>query len=166
MSDKFVTFKTCTTCKTRKHFSKFYTDKRRKGGLCSRCIKCERVAQKGYREKNKSATRIQSKVWYQKNKSSVLKKQKVYYREKKKQNLLLAKYGITLEDYEQMFLEQNGCCAMCGQHESKFRRNLCVDHDHETGRVRGLLCDVCNLRLGYLENIEFVTKAKLYLITH
>ncbi len=54
-------------------------------------------------------------------------------------------YGITLEDYNKMFIEQNGLCKGCYTHASQLNRGLFVDHDHATGKVRGLLCSNCNL---------------------
>lgn len=67
-------------------------------------------------------------------------------------------YGITVEDYDRMLAEQNGVCAICRQDEptahgrtgTRFR--LSVDHDHETGRVRGLLCQKCNRAIGLLND--------------
>lgn len=55
-------------------------------------------------------------------------------------------YGITLEDYERMFVEQSGVCAVCGVEPSNAR--LHIDHDHTSGVVRGLLCFNCNSILG------------------
>lgn len=63
---------------------------------------------------------------------------------------LRKKYGISLEDYDAMHDEQRGVCAICGNEESQ-NRHLSVDHDHETGRVRGLLCGSCNTKLGWFE---------------
>jgi hypothetical protein len=60
-------------------------------------------------------------------------------------------YGITLIEYDQMLKEQFGVCAMYGRADSSGRR-LCVDHDHQTGEVRGLLCMRCNSGLGFFEN--------------
>jgi hypothetical protein len=56
-------------------------------------------------------------------------------------------YGITAEDYAAMWARQGGVCALCGGDNE--RRALSVDHDHQGGNVRGLLCDKCNLMLGY-----------------
>jgi hypothetical protein len=63
-------------------------------------------------------------------------------------------YGITLAQYAAMFKRQKGRCALCltkkvGQRRKK---NLCVDHDHKTGRVRGLLCFRCNRALGLFQD--------------
>lgn len=59
---------------------------------------------------------------------------------------------ISLEDYNRIFDAQNGCCAICGRHQSELDKRLSVDHDHETGEVRGLLCHGCNLGLGYFKD--------------
>lgn len=60
------------------------------------------------------------------------------------------RYGITPEDYDRMLEEQGGVCAIC-EGACPTGRRLAVDHDHETGRVRGLLCVNCNQRLAWLE---------------
>ena len=63
-------------------------------------------------------------------------------------------YGITLKDYNNMFAEQEGCCACCGRHQTEFTRALAVDHCHESGQVRALLCTHCNTAYGSLEENE------------
>lgn len=60
---------------------------------------------------------------------------------------LLALYGISILEYENILKRQNGICKICG-HVCKTGRNLAVDHDHKTGRIRGLLCNKCNTGLG------------------
>jgi hypothetical protein len=77
-------------------------------------------------------------------------------------------YGITLEQYKEMLKEQNGLCAICGNPETdkigETLSTLAVDHDHETGRVRGLLCKKCNTAIGlFFENIDTIKKAIKYL---
>lgn len=63
-----------------------------------------------------------------------------------------------------MFAEQNGCCAICGDHQSNQARSMAVDHCHETGRVRGLLCMKCNTGIGKLgDSPELLRKAIAYL---
>lgn len=60
----------------------------------------------------------------------------------------LKKYGLTIDDYEALLKEQKGVCAFCkGDSNDK---NMHVDHDHSTGKVRGILCGKCNRGLGYL----------------
>lgn len=59
-------------------------------------------------------------------------------------------YGLTAEAYQQMLEEQNFVCGICNNVTEG--QELCVDHDHATGRVRGLLCRPCNTALGLLED--------------
>lgn len=59
-------------------------------------------------------------------------------------------YGITLDEYNHIFTSQGNCCAVC-QHTS---RRMHVDHDHQTGRIRGILCHNCNIALGLLQDNE------------
>jgi len=73
-------------------------------------------------------------------------------------------YGITLEEYNQMFAEQDGCCKICKRHQSEFKGRLNIDHCHSTGRVRSLLCNQCNQALGLVrENKEVVKNMLEYL---
>lgn len=75
------------------------------------------------------------------------------------------KYGLTDEAYTAILLAQGGGCAICGgQSRSKKKGTLCVDHDHKTGLVRGLLCDVCNQAIGlFCDSPERMRKASSYL---
>jgi len=59
----------------------------------------------------------------------------------------LKTYGLTPEDYERMLNEQKGTCAVC--HCPPFKHRMIIDHDHKTGKVRGLLCHRCNSALGH-----------------
>jgi hypothetical protein len=71
------------------------------------------------------------------------------YRAQKRSSWLKSRYGITLQDYEQTLTEQGGGCALCGRKPGKIA--LHVDHDHTTGRVRGLLCHQCNWYMGTVD---------------
>ena len=74
------------------------------------------------------------------------------------------KYGITIEDYNRLFEEHDGCCAICGRHQTELVRKLHIDHDHNTGKIRGLLCYNCNDGLGrFRDNPELLNKAVEYL---
>jgi len=73
-------------------------------------------------------------------------------------------YGITLADYDIMFEQQCGVCAICGKPQPKQFHRLAVDHDHVTGKVRGLLCQSCNGMLGLAkDNITTLCDAIKYL---
>lgn len=81
---------------------------------------------------------------------------------------LLRLYGITLERYERMLDAQGGVCAICKLPETaKHARNLAVDHDHDTGAIRALLCMRCNTVLGVLrDSPELAERLAEYLETH
>lgn len=95
-----------------------------------------------------------------------------HYRNRDRENaehrayLFRVKYGITPEQYEDLSEKQNGGCAIC-QRPCPSGRRLAVDHDHETGRVRGLLCMDCNQGLGkFGDDISRLKAAVQYLTTH
>lgn len=78
----------------------------------------------------------------------------------------LRKYGLTKHDYEKLLAFQKGRCAICNRLplEVSTRENLVVDHDHETNKVRGLLCHVCNAAIGLLQDrIDILLAAADYL---
>ncbi len=70
--------------------------------------------------------------------------------------------------YERMYEEQNGLCAICNGEESCYRnQHLAIDHNHETGKIRALLCSTCNRALGlFKDSIEVLESAKNYLLKH
>lgn len=76
-------------------------------------------------------------------------------------------YGLSLRDYELMFIQQGGTCAICGKHADEQVRRLAVDHDHATGVIRALLCDACNIALGgFRDDPELLLAAASYLREH
>ena len=110
-------------------------------------------------ERDKKKYREDPEFRKRKNKCS-----KKYSKSKLAKNALLKRtYGITLEQYDQMFDQQNGVCAICGGTNSDGKR-LSVDHNHTTNKVRKLLCQRCNVGLGFIEDGIFMAKAKLYLV--
>lgn len=77
---------------------------------------------------------------------------------------LMKTYGITIDQYNILFLKQEGKCLICGKHQQELKMTLRVDHDHNTGKTRGLLCHSCNTAIGLMEeNIDTLTKAVQYL---
>ena len=77
---------------------------------------------------------------------------------------LKARYGITLETYNDMLFEQDGVCKICkGKNNSK--QSLAVDHCHKTGKIRGLLCSPCNIMLGHSKDNKLtLQEAIMYLM--
>lgn len=85
-------------------------------------------------------------------------------KDSKKNRAYLRIYGLGLKDYNKMFAKQEGHCAICGIHQSELKIALHIDHNHETGRNRGLLCHQCNIGLGVFEdNAERLERAAEYL---
>jgi len=81
--------------------------------------------------------------------------------EQRRASRIRRKYGIAYEEYLLRLSAQGGRCLLC-----KSPGDLCVDHDHATGRVRGLLCRSCNLALGYLrDDVTVLRRAIKYLAT-
>lgn len=83
----------------------------------------------------------------------------------------IAQYGVDAEWYERTLAEQGGGCAICGETEAYKRggrtRRLPVDHDHETGQARAILCDACNHAIGHVrENPDIAIGVAMYLIQH
>ena len=112
------------------------------------------IANKKYAqsEKGKAAFARAGAKYYAKNKEKIEDKR------------LQKKYGITLTEWNLRFDDQEGCCAICGVHQSELKRVLVVDHDHETDKVRGLLCTPCNTSLGrFGDNLEGLMRAVNYL---
>lgn len=131
---------TCESCKYKsKVRNRKQTEKRKKEGLCYRCNK--HIGRYGICQD--CSSRDSSKL------------RRYSYNRNLKKN-----FGITIEDYERMYNSQNGRCAICerplgraGDCGEKHRDGsvLCVDHCHQTGHIRGLLCTDCNLGLGHFE---------------
>lgn len=87
-----------------------------------------------------------------------------YTREMYRRTNLKRKYGITLEQFEELLKKQNNCCAICLKHESDHKTKFHVDHNHKTGEIRGLLCNFCNRRvIGRHTNADIFERATAYL---
>jgi CRISPR/Cas system-associated protein Cas10 (large subunit of type III CRISPR-Cas system) len=78
-----------------------------------------------------------------------------------RESFLFKKYGITLKEYNTLLNNQNYTCAICKKPPQTKNRRLCVDHNHSTGEVRGLLCDLCNTALGKLQDDIGILKAAI-----
>jgi len=141
---------------------------------------------KAYRTKNKDSLAVKSKEYNIRTKDRKKEYDKTYYKnnidkimeytwrtkEHSDNYRLSKKFGISLEEYNTMLKKQHGVCAICTKEEviktkkGNFRK-LAVDHDHITGKVRGLLCSNCNTSLGgFQDDIKTLEKALKYLKKH
>lgn len=96
------------------------------------------------------------------------KYQKSHIQEKKEYDLK-RKFGITQEEYNKILKDQNSVCFLClnvetRKHKNTITQRLSIDHDHKTGKIRGLLCNNCNRGIGLLQdNSEILKRAVFYL---
>lgn len=141
----------------------------------------DKEQRKAYREANKeriraydrayrAGNRALSKAYRDENKEQINERKRACYeatRERVKSQRRMRAYGINDIRYNEILARQNNCCAICNTHKSELKKDLSVDHDHNTGKVRGLLCNNCNIGIGLLkDSSEVVHKAHLYLIHH
>lgn len=95
-----------------------------------------------------------------------------YTPEQRRGRRIKSRYGITADQYEAMVAERGGICDICKQPPSAentrahWNGKLCIDHCHDTGKVRGLLCNDCNLAVGYGKNPDVLIRAAEYLRLH
>lgn len=144
----------CVRCLKVKQIIDFWADYRRPDNLKAHCKDCDTT-------KVRKKERIKSEKSNNKNISSKLSFDKTT---KNKQIDLKRHYGITLEYYDFLFTQQIGCCAICGVSQGELKSPLCVDHDHITKEVRGLLCHNCNRGIGYLkEDCNTIFNSIIYL---
>jgi hypothetical protein len=112
-----------------------------------------------YIKKNKEKHRERNKKWRRNNPEydynygvEYRKKNAEIIKTKKRDYVLRKTYGLSTEKYNEIFERQNGKCAICNKHQKELSRPLNVDHCHSTNKIRDLLCDRCNLTVGYVEN--------------
>lgn len=111
---------------------------------------------KAYMARNREHKNAYNRVYYKKRRME----DPLYSR---KQDLRSA-FGISLEDYNTIWESQLGACAICRRAKTESDRTFDVDHSHETGAVRGILCRDCNLGLGrFKDNPELLREAVKYL---
>lgn len=131
--------KKCSKCQTLKPIDEFYTRKSKPVAKCKPCIWAKQ------------------KEWYGQTKPA--------------RKIALKRYSMTTSEYDSILGLQGGVCKLCGSqatvpysNTNSTIRALSVDHDHGTGKIRGILCGNCNLGLGYFrDKIELLEKAIQYL---
>lgn len=167
--------KLCKGCNTEKSLDNFYANHKQKDLKYNKCIPCVTKMNKEYRDNNKEKTRKLSLDYYykkgrekrQENKDQI---NKTYRERKRHMRYKIKKYfNLTLDEYNQMFIERDNKCDICNNPESAKHQNgktraLALDHCHETGKIRGLLCTSCNRGIGLLkDNITLLENAVEYL---
>lgn len=136
--------RTCTACNQEKPLSAYSKDKRR--GHQARCKECRKAEVNAWRVKNRESYNASERRRYAESPA-------------KWERHLRSKYGITAAEYAKRLDQQHGCCAICKASAESLGQTLAVDHDHETGAVRGLLCAECNRMLGCAKDRPEVLRA-------
>jgi len=162
--------KVCTKCKIPRELISYRKDKSRKDGLHPHCNICNNQVQRAWYDKNKKVAKQQARKSYHNNKSKISERRKTDRKahpekytdasklryDPAKNKLNSWKYAgmknMSHERYDEMLKNQKHACAICKKSQTCFKRKLCVDHNHSTGEVRGLLCDACNRGIGYLKD--------------
>jgi hypothetical protein len=152
---KRVGYRICTQCLTEFPTSEFV-------GSGGRCRDCRRQTNRFYYERHREDIIAKAAAWNAANRPTRRRKMKNEWRQASRDKFLQRAYGIDQEGYDRMLLEQGGLCAICrGDNRGRI---LHIDHCHETGRVRGLLCNHCNVGIGMLgDSPERCDEAAAYL---
>ena len=121
-----------------------------------------------YVRANKLKVSRSKKVWADKNRETLREKARIYYhasyKRRAREAQLMREFGITMEEYEHILDAQGGVCAICEGESDARGRDFAVDHDHFTGKIRGILCRGCNVGIGNLkEDVETLKRAIKYL---
>lgn len=175
--------KKCNVCSRTKSLDEFYKDKKMVSGVRNNCKACHIEQETNRYHDNREHTpdfyseSKRKKPSVPRPKSQKRARKPYRYADGRKGNDTshphyiridsCRKLGITIYDYEKMYEEQGGRCKICNIHESELKKKLGIDHCHNTGTVRGLLCFNCNVGIGHLRDdpeillkaIEYITSA-------
>lgn len=138
--------KICTKCNVNKPLENYYNSPTGKFGKNSWCKECEKIKRRNYVAKNPDLIRDRQLLG-------------------KRRSL----YGLTQEQFEDIYKNQKGLCYICEEvldldRKGCDKRKCVVDHDHNTGEIRGLLCRLCNQGLGlFKDNNKILERAIMYL---
>ena len=155
--------KTCSKCGVSQPFSNFHKRSGTKNGYVSHCKSCRtetrkteywkdpeklRNIAKEARLKDPEKFKLRSKIW------------KLNNPDKVKNGSLKLKYNISIEDFNLMMKNQNRCCAICKE-SFVDAKSTHVDHSHDSGKVRSILCKWCNLGLGHFKDNIYILKSAI-----
>jgi hypothetical protein len=167
-----VVKKVCTECGEPKPLDEYWNHPTGKYGKRPRCKECLRKENAEFEKTYRPSRQEKSHEWYERNKEAVKEKalaggrRWVYKPDNKRNHNLKTRYGITAKEYDALLEAQDGKCAICSRKMDEGRR-LAVDHDHDTGEVRGILHVRCNTAIAlFKDSPETCRKAADYLEKH
>lgn len=133
--------KCCTGCGIAKRLTEYNKSKTELFGRRARCKSCISLQLKEYYKDSLNNRRAKNRISHYKN-----------------------TYGLTVQDLEDLKEKQYHRCLICDRHEKELNHIFRVDHDHKTGKIRGLLCHNCNCGLGHFrDDADLVAQAMYYL---
>jgi hypothetical protein len=136
--------RTCSKCGAAKALDLFYRHPAGRDGYYGHCADCERARSREYQRDKRLADPLHGRTGH-----------------------LRSKYGLSLAEFDALLARQGGRCAICHSTDPGGKGAWHVDHDHETGVVRALLCHGCNTGIGALgEDVDRLMAAAAYLLTH
>mgnify|MGYP001567896758 FL=1 len=173
--------KTCPTCGIAKPLGDFNRNARKRDSISSSCKICSADLARAYYHAHIEKCRERRRVGHAANREQENAKHRAYYEKNRvvilehvaarrkhnpdtfKHAVRRYKYGISPEQFRDMLDAQGDVCAICGQSETKLFQgvlcDLCVDHDHQSGTVRSLLCSGCNAAIGLIKERVSVAQA-------
>ena len=140
--------KTCKQCLEQKLPSQF-------NGRMATCKTCQGINDRARYLADPDKFRKATTAYYERNKQQVIDAATRWRRanpEKTSAIHRLKRHGITQDQFIAMKESQGFGCKVCGRPESECTKGLCIDHDHKTGKIRGLLCNGCNAALGFMQD--------------
>lgn len=160
--------KVCATCGEEKPGAEFYRDKTKFDHLGRSCKDCTKEHRLSYYERNKEQIKARVSA-YQKANPEVNARSRAKRKANGKRRLhdLKQNYGVTPEQYAEMLERAGGVCEICGRVPSEVsKKGPCVDHCHDTSKVRGILCAPCNMGIGHLRDDPDVLRKALEYLEH
>ena len=147
--------KRCKHCGLEKPLTEFYRDSAASDGFRPECKACTAARRKRWYTENRDREIDRVRRWQVENADRRQAYQEEYKQSGRKRiadrkSHLKRTFGMSEADYERLLASQGGGCAICGGLPAS--RNLHIDHDHETGQVRGALCFACNVAIGHLRD--------------
>ena len=167
--------KICTKCKIEKNINEFNKCSRNRDGRDYVCADCKAEGKREYYTENVERERKKRRDYGIKHKIERAEYGKQYKEKNRKRIRLdcrnyyyLKTHGISLKQKEQMIVDQDYKCLSCGTDLRLVAHDkTCVDHDHKSGKIRGILCHHCNVCLGLLgEDVNRVYKLAEYIIKY
>lgn len=144
MAEKLCSNKNCLLAGILQPHDNFYRQSKKKHEFFSECKKCNNLRSKSY--KNRNPDKI--KKYYDEYRLKNAEKYAAYVKSPQRKNVeFKSRYGITLDQRNEMAISQNQQCKICLRNEK-----LVVDHDHKTAKIRGLLCHACNKSIGLIRD--------------